>query len=137
MTPRLAVTRRQVDELLSTLDGAVSATVTLRLPERPTMPMVDFTAWGGDVVDRTPINIPEGVEVLVVYPCPECDTFDARAVVDHRYGCQRCHGSTFVPVALATLAEVYSVHLHYVDGRLPTWEFAVTLSDIKPVEADQ
>jgi hypothetical protein len=103
--------------------------------------MVDFTAWGGDVVDRTPINIPEGVEVLVVYPCPECDGkgWWSRWRDDVGYRsvkCKNCIDGS-VSVAFATLTEVRVSAERDYHPKLGQLAVDVTLSDIKPVEADQ
>lgn len=106
MTPRLAVTQEQAQRV-----AVECHTVTLRLPERPTMPCPDS-------LHVHAVPIPEGTRVEVGWWEHGDDTL----------GCwMKWH-----PVALATLTEV---HAALADGQPYRWH--VTLSDIKPVEADQ
>lgn len=125
MTPRLAVTQKQVDELLSTVDGAVAATVNLRLDQRPTMPCPDTLH-----VHRVPI--PEGTEVRIEYPCGVCDG-SGRGTLDGKsqdwLTCGECNGKGWHPVAFATLTEARK-HLH--DDGLFGW--TVILTNLTPTE---
>ena len=117
MTPRLAVTQEQAEDIASAFAMKRAwAPVTMRLPERPTMPcsrehLQHGKVWSGAGV--TPI--PEGTRVQVGW-------LDADE--PHMLG-------TWHPVATATLTEV---HAALADGQPYRWY--VTLSDIKPVEAD-
>ena len=136
VTPRLAVTREQCDPVEAVAFGLIDPPVTLRLPERPTMSCPEC---GGYATDRWRCD---GVEVAVVcnycngggaVPIPEGTRVEVvyRDVVTRddwpEYPDVRRH-----PVAFATLAEV---HAALADGQPYRWY--VTLSDIKPVEADQ
>ena len=162
MTPRLAVTQEQAEDIASAFAMKRAwAPVTLRLPERPTMPCPTcegslsvgepgFTYYGipepgsyeacPDCMDDHGIPdgavpIPERTRVRVEYPCDVCDG-SGRGSLDGRpqdwLMCGECNGKGWHPVALATLTEV---HAALADGQPYRWY--VTLSDIKPVEADQ
>ena len=140
MTPRLAVTIDQAGDIIDGYHVLGKEAVTMRLPERPTMPCAKV---GREV--RKPdcpdchgtgyVPIPEGARVRVEYPCDVCDG-SGRGSLDGRpqdwLMCGECNGKGWHPVALATLTEV---HAALADGQPYRWY--VTLSDIKPVEADQ
>lgn len=111
MTPRLAVTQEQATSLFVTgPDTYTLLPITLRFPERPTMPCPDTLH-----VHRVPI--PEGTRVGVGSWEHGEDTMG--------------FWMKWHPVATATLTEV---HAALADGQPYRWY--VTLSDIKPVEAD-
>lgn len=117
MTPRLAVTQEQAEDIASAFAMKRAwAPVTMRLPERPTMPCSREHLQHGKVWSEAGVTpIPEGTRVQVGW-------WDADE--PHMLG-------TWHPVALATLTEV---HAALADGQPYRWY--VTLSDIKPVEAD-
>ena len=146
MTPRLAVTREQAEAFYVVDRGQASRSwslrrgpVTLRLPERPTMPCPGCEAsgswWLCDLeCQEGTWPIPEGARVRIEYPCNVCDG-TGRGSLDGRpqdwLMCGECNGKGWHPVAFATLTEV---HAALADGQPYRWY--VTLSDIKPVEAD-
>ena len=117
MTPRLAVTQEQAEDIASAFAMKRAwAPVTMRLPERPTMPCSREHLQHGKIWSEAGVTpIPEGTRVQVGW-------WDADE--PHMLG-------TWHPVALATLTEV---HAALADGQPYRWY--VTLSDIKPVEAD-
>ena len=117
MTPRLAVTQEQAEDIASAFAMKRAwAPVTMRLPERPTMPCSREHLQHGKVWSEAGVTpIPEGTRVQVGW-------WDADE--PHMLG-------TWHPVATATLTEV---HAALADGQPYRWY--VTLSDIKPVEAD-
>ena len=118
VTPRLAVTQEQAEDIASAFAMKRAwAPVTMRLPERPTMPCSREHLQHGKVWSEAGVTpIPEGTRVQVGW-------WDADE--PHMLG-------TWHPVATATLTEV---HAALADGQPYRWY--VTLSDIKPVEADQ
>ena len=136
MTPRLAVTQEQAEDIASAFAMKRAwAPVTMRLPERPTMPYDDPSPLRYHDFRPIDVPIPEGTRVRVEYPCDVCDG-SGRGSLDGRpqdwLMCGECNGKGWHPVALATLTEV---HAALADGQPYRWY--VTLSDIKPVEADQ
>ena len=147
MTSRLAVTQEQAEDIASAFAMKRAwESVTLRLPERPTMPC----PCGGEahpahaLHSTSSVPIPEGTRVRIEYPCDVCDG-SGRGSLDGRpqdwLMCGECNGKGWHPVAFATLAEVHDESClmpHSPDccGYCPG-EFVITLSDIKPVEADQ
>lgn len=136
MTPRLAVTQEQAEDIASAFAMKRAwAPVTMRLPERPTMPCSREHLQHGKVWSEAGVTpIPEGARVRVEYPCNVCDG-TGRGSLDGRpqdwLMCGECNGEGWHPVAFATLTEV---HAALADGQPYRWY--VTLSDIKPVEAD-
>ena len=121
MTPRLAVTQKQAEVVESVLIGPNGDQAVLRLPERPTMLGESYHHVRA---------IPEGTRVEVGWWEHGDDTL----------GCwMKWH-----PVAFATLTSVEVDGGPVSDAVAPgprpastpaSW--TVTLSDIKPVEADQ
>lgn len=121
VTPRLAVTQEQAEQMVcvpkngqyySADEWVLPESVTLRLPERPTMPCPD-------TLHVHAVPIPEGTRVEVGWWGLDA----GRPLADP---------DEWHPVAFATLAEVRG------DGRSghDYADWLVTLSDIKPVEAD-
>ena len=136
MTPRLAVTQEQADVIRwGSARLALVEPLTLRLPERPTMRPECHVCEPDCALALAAVPIPEGTRVRVEYPCDVCDG-SGRGSLDGRpqdwLMCGECNGKGWHPVALATLTEV---HAALADGQPYRWY--VTLSDIKPVEADQ
>jgi len=113
VTPRLAVTQKQAEVVESVLIGPNGDQAVLRLPERPTMLGESYHHVRA---------IPEGTRVEVGWW--EQGPADRKEPSGWR--------DTWHPVAFATLTEV---HAALADGQPYRWH--VTLSDIKPVEADQ
>lgn len=136
MTPRLAVTQEQAEDIASAFAMKRAwAPVTMRLPERPTMPCL---ICRGRRFYSKPIASVSGVHMGQI-TCRHCG---AQGVVPIPEGTRVQVGwwdadephmlGTWHPVATATLTEV---HAALADGQPYRWY--VTLSDIKPVEADQ
>ena len=134
MTPRLAVTQEQAEVVGSVLTGPNGDQAVLRLPERPTMRPECHVCEPDCALALAAVPIPERTRVRVEYPCNVCDG-TGRGSLDGRpqdwLMCGECNGKGWHPVALATLTEV---HAALADGQPYRWY--VTLSDIKPVEAD-
>ena len=129
MTPRLAVTQEQAASMRVGVDGLGAARCVLRLPERPTMPCFDQARVSYDGPGSVPI--PEGTRVEVGWWEDWWEDWWEAGGVHLRWN----------PVGFATLAEVHDESClmpHSPDccGYCPG-EFVITLSDIKPVEADQ
>lgn len=128
MTPRLAVTQEQADWLYVCKHGEASCyecttymlrdAITLRPPERPTWACVSSAPCECQMKGHP---IPEGTEVEVGWWEISASGNPADWSDDPWH-----------PVAFATLTEV---HAALADGQPYRWY--VTLSDIKPVEADQ
>ncbi len=111
--------------------------LTLRLPERPTMPcdrggcalFGDPLVFCGACIGNGSVPIPEGTRVRIECPCPDCNGTRASkpkgvAVVSEPCRTCRCEGS--VPASYATLAEVRGFY-----DENDQW-FQVVLSDIEP-----
>lgn len=115
MTPRLAVTIDQAGDIIDGYHVLGKEAATLRLPERPTMPCPDTLH-----VHRVPI--PEGTRVEVGWweLSPSANPNDWPT-------------DPWRPVAFATLTEAAPTGT----GLGLNNQWSVTLSDIKPVEADQ
>jgi len=122
VTPRLTVTQEQAEVIFDWYMTHRTEPLTLRLPERPTMPCPQV---GMEVPDEK---------------CSECDGTGWIPIPEGtRVGVGSWeHGEDTMgfwmkwhPVATATLTEV---HAALADGQPYRWY--VTLSDIKPVEAD-
>lgn len=143
MTPRLAVTREQAEAFYVVDRGQASRSwslrrgpVTLRLPERPTMPCPGCEAsgswWLCDLeCQEGTWPIPEGTRVRIEYPCPRCNgTGGEPNPLDHRDAlddaCRTCDGTGSVPVAFATLTKVKPVEGYWPDDDY----WLVVLSDI-------
>jgi hypothetical protein len=118
VTPRLTVTQEQAADIDKVSGGfrVYRGLVTLRLPERPTMPCPDTLH-----VHRVPI--PEGTEVCIEWvelvPNDICGADEIRH-----------------PVATATLGSVQATT--YQTGRTDnTPDHLVTLTNLRPIGADQ
>ena len=123
MTPRLAVTQEQAEDIASAFAMKRAwAPVTLRLPERPTMPYDDPSPLRYHDFRPIDVPIPEGTRVQVGWweLSPSANPNDWPT-------------DPWRPVAFATLTEAAPTGT----GLGLNNQWSVTLSDIKPVEADQ
>ena len=120
VTPRLTVTQEQASVITSpAVHESETTTCVLRLGHRPTMPCSREHLQHGKIWSEAGVTpIPEGTRVQVGSWEHGEDTMG--------------FWMKWHPVATATLTEV---HAALADGQPYRWY--VTLSDIKPVKADQ
>lgn len=124
MTPRLAVTQEQAEDIASAFAMKRAwEPFTLRLPERPTMRPECHVCEPDCALALAAVPIPEGTEVCIEWvelvPNDICGADEIRH-----------------PVATATLGSVQATT--YQTGRTDnTPDHLVTLTNLRPIGADQ
>jgi hypothetical protein len=125
VTPRLAVTQEQAEDIASAFAMKRAwAPVTMRLPERPTMPYDDPSPLRYHDFRPIDVPIPEGTRVEVGWWAG-------------LYLGQEDWRNEWRPVTYATLAEVRHVlqaGIPWTEGRN---DYEVALSHIEPAGEDQ